>query len=663
MATKQEAKQALIDRVNSLTNTITTIEEANFLSKALKQIGTNPRYFDTSREIPRGNLRNEEQASDTTSVSSIHNGIHRERETTHTSFMANNREPGVQNSTVERVNFQNDATLGNRPEFGIWANHSDAHGCGTSFDAYLRPHDRKMYYSSGSHWQGGSEATPATGTYSSHQKHQFGTFNNNCYMQCQTAASHDNTNQIYEIPSRTSNVGEVGHYRIKMHAAGLGHCRMHESGNQMRRENLDCGTAMLDHKHSYMKLNGKILSLREKWMPPEYQSWTSNQGWQARETTDSPSSLDIHYGYDGTNAQAQAFERAHGTVSYNKTRQEVVHFSQVASGVPGMIGKCYRHVDRIRRLTILDHVLRDENAVYFKFNYGTGFNPGATDQIEPQKCAKITLTDDGSIFSTMYNTGSSTYALGKVNSSWLTKTNGFIQDLVITDVGTGYQSPPTITIASPNGTGTQATGTLTIDSSTGRVNGITITNVGSGYSLAKEDGYGHPTVTVDDTGTSGSGCKIVSCVCVTADWDNISTLPTHGTIYGRGTTLVGQQIMMSKDRSKSLHFAPYYGFGCGIVSFIIDRDTNSWAPGYYNTDTDYGCQPVPFREKQFIFGVNRNWGDGAENNQAWLYYEEAQPTIDANDNNKNTGWKSDNVGRHLESGVGATNHPAFIPFA
>ena len=81
---------------------------------------------------------------------------------------------GIHTQSLNRKNFQNDATLGNRPEFGIWSNHSDAHGCGTTWDAYLRPVDRRQYYASGSHWQGGSEGGPCTGSYSSHQKHQQG---------------------------------------------------------------------------------------------------------------------------------------------------------------------------------------------------------------------------------------------------------------------------------------------------------------------------------------------------------------------------------------------------------------------------------------------------------------------------------------------------------
>ena len=663
MATKAEAKQALIDRVNQLSSSITTMEDANFLSKALKQIGSNPRYYDTQREIPTGEVRHEEQATDTTSVSPIHNGIHREREVTHTSYLANNREPSVQKSTMERVNFQNDATLGNRPEFGIWSNHSNAHGCGITYDSYLRPHDRKQYYATGSHWYTGTEATPCTGTYSSHQKHQYGTMDNYCYignMHCY--AGHNNTNNVWEIPSRTDKVGEAcGHYRIKLGHNGYVHCRMHEYGNQMKRENLDCGTAQLDHRHSYMKLNGKMLALREKWMPPEYPSWTANQGWPARESLDSPSTKDIHYGYDATNNQVQPFEIAHGSVSYNKKRQELVHISQIATGANTMIGKCFRHIDRIRRLTLLDDILHDKYAIYFKFNFGTGFAPGATDQLEPQKCQKITLTDDGTIFSTMLNTGGATYALGRVNNSWLTKTNGFIQDLVITNAGSGYTSAPTITIANPNGSGTAAVGTLTIDSATGRVNGIAITNAGSGYSFAKEDGYGHPTVTVDNTGTNGTGCEIVSCVCVTADWNDIDTLGTHGTVYGRGTTLAGQQIMMSKDRTKTVHFAPYYGYGCGIVSYIIDRTTNSWSRGHYNSDTTFGSQPVPFREGQFIFSHAKNWGNASNAPEAWLYYEEAEPTIDATNNNEHTGWKSNDVGQIIESHVGETNYPAMIP--
>ena len=659
MATRQEAKQALIDRISNLASSATKVEDVNYLSKALKQIGSNPRYFDTSREKPTNELRLEEQASDTTTVHTLHNGIHREREETDTGYLADDREPLVQGATQKRINFQNDATLGNRPEFGIWAGHSDAHGAGCSYDSYLRPHDRTQFYSSGNTWRTTCEGGPATGTYSSHQKYCYGTINNTCYLNTGTRASSENTSNVWRIPSRTNAVGEVGHYRIKMGGKGIANCRMLDTGDQMRRENIECGTAQLDHRHAYLKMKGKILALREKWMPAEQQTYTGNQGWPTRETYDSPSSKDISYGWDAVNNQVQTFEPGFGSVGYHKKREEFIHINQISAGVSTMIGKVYRHVNRIRRLTLLEDVLKEENAVYFKFNYGTGFNSSGSDQIEPQKCQKITQTDDGSIFTTMLDPGTSTYALGRIDNTWLTKTNGVVQNLVIENAGSGYASAPTVTIANPNGSGSAAVATLSITG--GRVTGFQITNGGSGYSLSKEDGYGHPTVTVDNTGTGGTGCVIKSCIMVTADFSNVATLPTHGTIYGHGTnSYVGQMIVMSRDRSKTVHFAPYYGYGCGIVSYIIDRKTNSWSKGYFNTDTDDGCQVIAFREGQFIFFRGVNWA-GPGDHQAYLYYEQAQPTIDATNKNEHQGWKSDNVGQRLDSWIAATNYPTAVP--
>lgn len=662
MATRQEAKQLLIDRIDSIAPTITSVKDANFLAKAIRQIGADPRYYDTNRETPTDDLRLEDpDAKDSNSVSPIHNGVHREEELTHTSYLVDGREPCVQGSTSVRKNFQNDATLGNRPEFGIWSNHSDAHGCGTTWDAYLRPVDRRQYYASGSHWQGGSEGGPCTGSYSSHQKHQQGTINNNCYLQCQTDSGSNNTSNVYNTPTRTTHVSEVGHYRIKMGTPGIATCRIADAGNQMKREATEVGTCQIDNRQAYVKMKGRVLSIRERWMPPEHQTWTENQAWPHRETFESPTYKDIFYGYDVGNNQVQAFQPGYGTLSYHKQRQEFAFFNQVTTGSSVMIGKVYRHVDRIRRLSLLDDILKEEDAVYFTFNYGTGFNSGGTDQIEPQRCAKFTMTDDGTMFTTMLDPGTSTFALGKINNDWYNATNGIVQHLVIKNAGSGYTSAPTITIADPNGSGTAAVGTLTIDTATGRVNGYTLTNAGSGYSLAKEDRWGHPLVTVDNTGTNGSGCEIVSCIKLSATFTNIATKSCHATVYGRGTTsLQGQMFMMSKDRSKTVHFAPYYGYGCGMVSFLIDRKTNSWTDGYSNTDTSNGCQVIPFREGQFIHFIGRNWA-GTGDHEAYLYYEEAEPTIDANDNNKHLGWKSDNVGHRLDHGIGATSRPVAIP--
>ena len=55
-----------------------------------------------------------------------------------------------------------------------------------------------------------------------------------------------------------------------MGAAGAEMCRMWDFGQKTRYENIEIGTGMLDHRHAYIKMAGKIIALREKWMPSEF---------------------------------------------------------------------------------------------------------------------------------------------------------------------------------------------------------------------------------------------------------------------------------------------------------------------------------------------------------------------------------------------------------
>ncbi len=660
MATRQDAKQKLIDRITTLAGTVTTVEDVNFLSKALSQVGKNPEYKDTSRTSPK-DVRHMPQASDTTSIQTdMHNGIHREREVQATGFMADNKNTGEFDSPKEKVNFQISAKNEANMEFSIWGAFSNFVGGNFSYDQHLRPYERRSYRSQGSHWTTGGDGGEAKGVYTSSQK-SWGSLNNSCYLNTGGQASSSNTStsdHLYHYPSRSDNVGEVGHFRIKTGEAEQ--CRMHDFGNTMKWENIEVGTGQLDHRHSYIKMAGKVISLREKWMPSEYATYTDNQGWASREEFESPSKLDITYGYDATNSQLQQFQPGYGTVSTSKVRQEVVFFNQITDGSSAMIGKVYRHVDRIKRISVLDDICKDVNALYFKFNYGSGFSSSGSDSIEPQKCAKITLCDDGSIFCSMLNTSGSVYALGRLNKSYLTNTTGHVQELVITNRGSGYTTAPTITIADPITGGTTATGTLTITD--GRVTGYAITNAGTNYSWLKGDRYGHPLVTVDNTGTNGSGCEIVANVCVDATFENVTTNPTHSTVYGRGTGRFGQRIFLSRDRTKTCHFSSYYGMGCGGVSYLIDRTHNSWSTGWVDTDTSFGIQVVAFRNDQFLFHRGRDWDD-KNNHEVHLYYQTAdKSTVDAGNYNKTEAWKESSVGRKMDFASFTTVFPTIVPY-
>jgi hypothetical protein len=59
--------------------------------------------------------------------------------------------------------------------------------------------------------------------------------------------------------------------------------------------------------------------------------------------------------------------------------------------------------------------------------------------------------------------------------------NQQVVEIVMTNVGAGYTSAPTVTIAAPTGAGTTATATANFDLASGTVRSITITGAGSGY--------------------------------------------------------------------------------------------------------------------------------------------------------------------------------------
>ncbi len=59
--------------------------------------------------------------------------------------------------------------------------------------------------------------------------------------------------------------------------------------------------------------------------------------------------------------------------------------------------------------------------------------------------------------------------------------NQQVVEIVMTNVGVGYTSAPTVTIAAPTGLGITATATANFDVASGTVRSITITNPGSGY--------------------------------------------------------------------------------------------------------------------------------------------------------------------------------------
>ena len=113
----------------------------------------------------------------------------------------------------------------------------------------------------------------------------------------------------------------------------------------------------------------------------------------------------------------------------------------------------------------------------------------------------VTVTNQGTGYTCPPSvTIGSTYGSGAAAHTAFTPSAGYLSSITLVDGGTNYFSP-VITI---NGNGTGATAEATIDPYTGAITGITLTNPGTGYTSA--------TVDISDGGGTGSGASATAAV-------------------------------------------------------------------------------------------------------------------------------------------------------
>ena len=647
MATYNSIKQKLIDRVHTLASTADA-PSINFLAKALDQIESNPEDSYKGRvnldnaELNEGGLDRERatQSTSTSEISPLGGGIHREQQT------RSDGEMGVYTNYQNSKGQRDEA----KPQFSIWTAHSNYTGGSISYDQYLRPFERRAYKSQGAHWYTGGDGGDTCGIYAGSQRGAFASHNNHCYLKTQCHASSGNTTTAEQHPSRTDAVGECGHYRIKMGHGGAPVQRMHDYGNAFRYENVEVGSCDLDHRQSYMKYQGHVIHLREKWMPGTHVTWASHDSWMMTEYRGSPSMFEVIYN--------EAVQLGYGTITYNKTKQEFAVANQISDTTAGYIMKVFTNVPKIDRLTALEDVFKEENAVYVYFSWGTGFNSANT---ESQRCGKFTMTDNGEIYATMMNLNS-TYNLGKIDNSWRVKANqatadqpsNKVYDLVITKPGKGYTTAPVITIAAPADTvnGTQATGTVTIDN--GRGLSTTIVSGGSHYDYSVEP---NPIVTVDNGSTGGTGMEIKAVLVTIGNFVNLDSQTLVSPTYGRDSGPYGQRIVMSRNKQMVYHYCQYYGLGCGIRSWIIDKKSSAWSPGESNASNGHGFQVVAFGAEDFYVQRGDNWdgADSASEHTSQIWYQVAPHDGTA------ASWKSNMVGKHLDIMAHTTTYPTVVP--
>ena len=647
MATFNSIKQKLIDRVYNLAST-SSAANTNFLAKALDQIESNPRETFKGRvnldnaELNEGGLDRERatQSTSTTARSPLGGGIHREQQT------RSDGEMGVYTNYQNYKGTRDEA----KPQFSIWSAHSNYTGGSITYDQYFRPYERRGYKSQGGHWYTGGDGGDAASTYAGHQK-SWGSHNNHCFLKTGCHATSSNTSTGEQHPSGTDAVGECGHYRIKMGHGAMPTQRFHDYGNAFRYENVEVGSCELEHRQTYMKYQGHFIHLREKWMPGTHVTWASHDSWFMTEFRGSPSMFEI------THNEATIVESGYGSITYNKTRQELMVINQLADGSSAYIMKVYTNVPEIDRLTVLEDVLKEENAVYVYFSWGSGFNSA---NAESQRCGKITLVDDGQTYATLMNLSNS-YNLGTIDNTWRDKStqatgdqpSNKVYDLVITKAGKGYNNAPNITIAAPaDSAGTQATGTITVTS--GRATSTTMTNTGAHYDYSVEP---NPVVTVDNGSTGGTGMEIKAVLVTIGAFTALDSQSLSSPTYGRDSGPYGQRIVMSRNRQIVYHYCQYAGLRCGIRSYIIDKKNSAWTQGQTNSDTTHGWQIVAFGEEDFYVHQGDNWDnpDAAAQHHSYVWYQVAPH------DGTSTSWKNNLIGKHLDLMAHTTNYPCVVP--
>jgi hypothetical protein len=83
----------------------------------------------------------------------------------------------------------------------------------------------------------------------------------------------------------------------------------------------------------------------------------------------------------------------------------------------------------------------------------------------------------------------------------------------------------------------------------------------------------------------------------------VEDLQTQGltTSYGRPNgEEYGQNAKQTRNGNMVYVWCPYYYYGSGMRSYVIDKRNNSWTAGYQTTDGAAGYQPVKYRDDGFM---------------------------------------------------------------
>ena len=175
-----------------------------------------------------------------------------------------------------------------------------------------------------------------------------------------------------------------------------------------------------------------------------------------------------------------------------------------------------------------------------------------------------------------------------------TLNSGQLASVSITDSGNNYFFAPTVTILDSSGVG--AAITATVDSNNGKVNGLTITNPGTGYSnpTIRFTDPQATTFTVGETITSVSGDTVMRAeVAKYSDSDDKLHLIHAGADDGKYHTFaVGKKILGLKSNAG------------GIITLVVED--NQLSENEQNTDFSTGTDFIDFSETNPVGDVSNN---------------------------------------------------------
>ncbi|MEY4936126.1 MAG: putative adhesin, partial [Bacteroidota bacterium] len=146
-----------------------------------------------------------------------------------------------------------------------------------------------------------------------------------------------------------------------------------------------------------------------------------------------------------------------------------------------------------------------------------------------------------------------------------------VTEIVVTGMGAGYTSAPTVAISAPTGNGRTATAVADFDAATGTVRQIRVTDMGTGYRYP-------PTITLTGGGFTTAATAVVNHVNFVSGNTSVITQKSGGTIINGGLEIpVGQTVggvYWSQSNTNNIGYTTTPVVGFTLPSGMLNLVTN-----------------------------------------------------------------------------------------